>query len=93
MEMDFSRTKKFYLYGTSAVLGLLYVDALTGEYTIEQRDDSTIVLHLSSTHPLSTTLNLCAGLWTEAIIQDIQSTILAIIKKRCETTVHRAAIQ
>lgn len=69
-----------------------YFDVLTGEYTIEQRNDSTIVLHLSSEHRLSTTLNLYAGWWTEAIMQDIQSTILAVIKKRCETT-HRANIQ
>lgn len=70
-----------------------YFDVLTGEYTIEQRNDSTIVLHLSSDHRLSTTMNLYAGWWTEAIMQDIQSTILAVIKKRCEATSHRVELQ
>ena len=57
---------------------------LEGHYGIEQMADNRILLHLSSTHRLSTKFNLYSGLWTDFIMRDIQENILRIIKDRCE---------
>lgn len=64
-------------------IGGKYFDMLTGTYQIEQQGDD-VVLHLWSEQRLSTNFNLYAGLWTGAIMQDIQSNILMVIKRRCE---------
>ncbi len=64
-------------------IGGQYFDMLTGTYRIEQQGDD-VVLHLWSEQRLSTNFNVYAGLWTGAIMQDIQSNILIVIKRRCE---------
>ncbi len=65
-------------------IGGKYFDILNGTYRIEEQG-SDVVLHLSSEQRLSTTFNVYAGLWTGAIMQDIQSNILNVIQRRCET--------
>jgi len=64
-------------------IGGPYFDALEGEYRIE-RLSTGVRLHLSSRHRLSTTFNLYAGLWTDAVMRDIQNNILHVVRGRCE---------
>jgi hypothetical protein len=61
-----------------------FFDVLEGDYRIEPRPDGTSILHLSSTHRLSTRFNWYAGLWSEWIMSDIQRSILEVIRARCE---------
>jgi len=65
-------------------IGGPYFDVLRGQYRIEPKPDGTIVLHLSSQERLSTDFNWYAGLWTDAVMHDIQQSILEVVKKRCE---------
>ncbi len=65
-------------------IGGPYFDALQGEYRIETMQDGRILLHLSSRHRLSTTFNFYAGVWTDAVMRDIQDNILYVIRNRCE---------
>jgi hypothetical protein len=57
---------------------------LQGEYHIEPIGGHRAVLHLSSRHRLSTRFNAYAGLWSDAIMRDIQQSILLVIKHRSE---------
>jgi hypothetical protein len=71
------------------VVGGRYFDVLRGTYWIEPLPDNTVVLHLSSTYRLSTRFNFYAGLWASFLMRDIQNTILAVIKQRCEQRYRR----
>jgi uncharacterized protein YndB with AHSA1/START domain len=61
-----------------------FFDVLRGEYEIEPLAPGRVVLHLASTHRLSTRFNLYSGLWTDFIMRDVQEYILEILKRRCE---------
>jgi hypothetical protein len=61
-----------------------FFDVLSGEYEIEGVAPGKVVLHLASTHRLSTHFNLYSGIWTDKIMRDVQEYILEIIKRRCE---------
>jgi hypothetical protein len=50
-----------------------------------------VILHLASTHRLSTRFNVYAGLWTDLIMRNVQEYILEILKRRCEGSPPRAA--
>lgn len=63
-----------------------YFDVLEGEYTLERLANGSILLHLRSRERLSTHFNAYAGLWTDAVMRDIQNSILQVIKLRCERT-------
>jgi hypothetical protein len=65
-------------------IGGPYFDTLQGEYRIELLEDGRTLLHLSSRHRLSTTFNFYAGMWTDAVMRDIQDNILYVIRNRCE---------
>lgn len=67
-------------------IGGPYFDVLEGEYSLEPLDDGAIRLHLRSRERLSTHFNAYAGLWTDAVMRDIQNSILQVIKQRCERT-------
>ena len=67
-------------------IGGPYFDTLQGEYRIESTNDGRTLLHLSSRHRLSTTLNFYAQFWTDAVMRDIQENILYVIRNRCEGT-------
>jgi uncharacterized protein YndB with AHSA1/START domain len=65
-------------------IGGRYFDVLDGEYLLEPLADGDILLHLTSHQRLSTDFNGYAGFWTDAVMQNLQTSILEIIKHRCE---------
>src|SRR5262249_34210242 len=62
-----------------------YFDVLRGEYRLEPLANGSTRLHLSSSQRVSTDFNWYAELWTDAIMSDLQSRILLVIKRRCES--------
>jgi hypothetical protein len=66
------------------IVGGRFYDVLNGTYVIEPLNDGTCVLHLSSTHRLSTRFNWYAGWWSEWVMNQIQGSILEVIRQRCE---------
>ena len=68
-------------------IGGKFVDVQSGRYTLEGLDNGQTLLHLYSTQRLSSKLNLYAGFWVHAVMRDLQSTILEVIKNRCENVV------
>lgn len=68
-------------------IGGRFVNVESGRYTIEEVGDDTTVLHLVSTQRLTSKLNSYAGFWVNAVMSDLQSTILEVIKLRCEQLV------
>jgi hypothetical protein len=69
-------------------IGGPFFDVLRGEYTIEPLPDGSARLHLASQHRISTDFNWYARFWTDAVMADLQETILSVIQKRCETEAH-----
>jgi hypothetical protein len=67
------------------IVGGRFYDVLDGTYEIEPRGDGSCILHLVSTHRLSTRFNWYAGWWSEWVMNQIQGSILEVIRKRCET--------
>jgi len=65
-------------------IGGRYFDVLDGEYRLETLANGNILLHLTSHQRLSTNFNGYAGLWTDAVMQNLQTSILAVIQHRCE---------
>lgn len=65
-------------------IGGRYFDVLDGEYTLEPLGNGDTMLHLISHQRLSTDFNEYAGLWTDAVMQNLQTTILEVIQHRCE---------
>ena len=66
------------------IVGGRFYDVLNGTYEIEPLNDGTCVLHLSSMHRLSTRFNWYAGWWSEWVMNQIQGSILEVIRQRCE---------
>jgi hypothetical protein len=62
-----------------------FFDVLDGTYRIEPVAPGEVVLHLKSTHRLSTTFNAYASLWTDLVMSEIQGNILQVIKRRSES--------
>lgn len=65
-------------------IGGPYFDVLDGEYSLEPLANGNILLHLTSHERLSTDLNGYAGLWTDAVMQNLQTSILQVVQHRCE---------
>jgi hypothetical protein len=65
-------------------IGGRYFDVLNGEYRIERLSDGDTLLLLTSHQRLSTTFNGYAGLWSDAIMQNLQTSILQVIQHRAE---------
>jgi hypothetical protein len=65
-------------------IGGRYFDVLDGEYTLEPLANGDTILHLISHERLSTDFNRYAGLWTDSVMQNLQSSILKVIQHRCE---------
>jgi hypothetical protein len=61
-----------------------YFQVLDGFYQLEPLADGRVRLHLSSRHQLSTHFNAYAGIWTDAVMNDLQDDILAIVRDRSE---------
>jgi hypothetical protein len=72
-------------------VGGRYFDVLEGEYRLEPLSDGDTLLHLSSRERVSTHFNPYAGLWTDAVMRSIQSSILQVIKRRAESQVIKSA--
>ncbi len=66
------------------IVGGRFYDVLDGTYEIETHKEGMSILHLSSTHRLSTRLNWYAGWWSEWVMTQIQGSILEVIRNRCE---------
>lgn len=71
------------------IVGGRFYDVLDGTYEIEARADGTCILHLESTHRLSTRFNVYTGWWSEWVMDQIQGSILEVIRKRCEVATSR----
>ncbi|MDB4673328.1 hypothetical protein OAF27_00810 [Verrucomicrobiales bacterium] len=65
------------------IVGGRFYDVLNGTYRIESHE-THCVLHLSSTHRISSPFNAYAGFWSEWVMNQIQGSILVVIKARCE---------
>jgi hypothetical protein len=65
-------------------IGGPFFDMLDGRYEIEPLSENRVILHLSSTHRVTTRFNWYAGLWTEPIMSELQRYILAIVKARSQ---------
>jgi hypothetical protein len=65
-------------------IGGPYFDMLDGRYEVQPIGDGRTILHLTSTHRLTTRFNWYAGLWTEPIMSELQRYILEIVKARAE---------
>jgi len=65
-------------------IGGEYFDVLEGRYWIEPIKEQRVILHLESTHRVSTRFNFYSSWWTDFIMRDIQNNILKIIRTRCE---------
>jgi hypothetical protein len=72
-------------------VGGAFFDVLHGEYRLEPLPNGKTRLHLSSHHQVSTDFNWYAHLWTDAVMADLQKTILRVVKNRCETAVGRGS--
>lgn len=68
-------------------VGGAYFDVLYGRFEIEPLGPQLVRLHLSSRHRLTTRLNAYAGLWSSAVMHDLQFSICQVIKRRCEAAV------
>ena len=66
------------------VVGGPFFETLDGRYRIEPLEEGGVVLHLESTHRLSTRFNFYSSWWSDLIMRDIQNYILVILKERCE---------
>jgi hypothetical protein len=70
-------------------IGGRYFDVLDGEYSIEAVSDEETILHLTSRQRVSTDFNAYAGMWTDAVMGNLQSSILEVIRRRCEQQVRQ----
>lgn len=62
-----------------------FFDVLEGRYDVLPLADGRCELRLSSRHRLSTRFNRYASLWSDFVMGEIQRTILAVIRDRCES--------
>ena len=62
-----------------------YFDVLHGEYILEPEGNGEVRLRLISRHRVSTDFNWYARFWTDAVMRDVQRSILHVIKNRCES--------
>ncbi|MDF1814965.1 MAG: hypothetical protein P1V20_22365 [Verrucomicrobiales bacterium] len=66
------------------IVGGRFYDVLDGHYRIEETAPGKCILHLTSTHRLSTPFNAYAGWWSRWVMNQIQSSILEVIGNRCQ---------
>lgn len=67
-------------------IGGEHFDVLDGTYRIEPVGADEVILHLSSTHRLSTRFNFYAQFWSDLVMRQIQDNILEVVKHRAEAT-------
>lgn len=66
------------------IVGGRFYDVLDGVYEIEPVSASRCRLHLTSHHRLSTRFNSYAGWWSERIMDQIQGSIMEVVRQRAE---------
>lgn len=66
------------------MIGGKYFDVFKGSYTIRSIDENHQEIILTSTYRITSTVNFYGKYWTNFIVDDFQSSILEVIKKRCE---------
>lgn len=66
-------------------IGGKFFDVLHGEYVLEPFAGGVTRLHLISRHRVSTDFNWYAHLWTDALMRDLQTRILFVVRDRCES--------
>lgn len=66
------------------IVGGRFYDVLDGTYVIEPVAPSLSRLHLVSRHRLSTRFNAYAGWWSERVMDQIQRSIMDVIRVRAE---------
>jgi hypothetical protein len=66
------------------IVGGRFYNVLDGTYEIEPLGDGRCRLHLTSNHRLSTRFNAYATWWSERIMDQIQGSILEVIRSRAE---------
>jgi hypothetical protein len=67
------------------IVGGRFYDVLDGSYEIEKTSRGCKLI-LTSTHRLATPFNKYAGLWSQWVMNQIQGSILTVIKQRAENT-------
>jgi len=72
-------------------IGGRYFDVLDGEYWLEPVANGDVLLHLRSRQRLNTDFNAYAALWTDAVMRDLQESILEVVKHRCEAQAGRVS--
>lgn len=65
-------------------VGGRFFDVLSGTYTLEPVAPGVTLLHLSSTQRVSTPFNGYTAFFTQAIMRDLQRTILEVVRDRAE---------
>ncbi len=66
-------------------IGGAHFDLVDDTYVIERVSANKVILHLYSTHRLTSQFNFYGGIWTDFFMRDIQSYILQMAKLRCES--------
>lgn len=66
-------------------VGGAHFDVLRGRFVLEALGPRLVRLRLSSRHRLTTRFNAYAGLWSDAVMRDLQTGICAVIKGRSES--------
>ncbi|MES2996336.1 MAG: hypothetical protein V4733_05950 [Verrucomicrobiota bacterium] len=66
------------------IVGGRFYDVLDGIYEIEPVSETTCRLHLTSHHRLTTRFNSYTAWWSAKIMNEIQGTILEVIRARAE---------
>lgn len=66
------------------MVGGQYFDAVRGSYFIEELDDNTQRVTLTSTYRITSTVNFYGKYWTDFIFDDFHAMILEVVKGRCE---------
>lgn len=74
-------------FALGPAIGGHFVDVVSGRYTIEEISAEQSLLHLTSTQRLTSKLNAYAGFWVNAVMADLQNTILEVMKRRSEKEV------
>jgi hypothetical protein len=70
------------------MVGGRYFAVIEMSYWIEQINQDTAILHLRSQHRLTTHFNSYAGIWTDFMLNSLQSYVLRMIKTRAENHPH-----
>jgi hypothetical protein len=68
-------------------VGSAHFDVLYGRFRIEPLSEGRVRLDLLSRHRISTLFNGYAGLWTDAVMRDVQAGISDVVKRRSEEDV------